>query len=409
MKKTLSLLFSLLLLLSCFSIPAFAEEEGEEFDPSKLDQAYYTRFKGQNVSINVYNWGEYIDNEEFDTNAQFEKVTGIKVNYTTFASNEELFARLKSGGVHYDIIIPSDYMVARLEEHGLLEELNLSNIPNFKHIDKNFINPIYDPENKFSVPYTWGVVGILYNEKQVDEIPDSWDYLWSEKYKGKILMFDNSRDAFGIALTKLGYSQNSTDLGELSDASKELIKQKDVLQAYVMDQIFDKMGSGEAALAPYYAGDSLLISEINPDVKFVVPKEGTNRFIDAMCIPKGAQNKEAAEMYINFLNEPEVAAANIDYIGYSSPNEAAIELLDEDTKNNPVIYPSEEILKNTETFVNLPEETNSQIDYLWTEVKGSGATGQGSLFLPIMLVLGIVLSIIVNIHNARKRKREKML
>lgn len=404
MKKTLSTILSLLLTFSMFVFPSFAAPNTTGFD-----QNYYSKFKGQNVTINVYNWGEYIDDDEYETNKKFEQLTGIKVNYTTFASNEEMFARIKSGGVHYDVIIPSDYMVARLIQNNMLEPINFDNVPTYKNIDQKFKKPVYDPENKFSVPYTWGVVGILYNSKVIKEAPDSWDILWDERYKGKILMFDNSRDAFGIALRKLGYSQNTTNYDELEEASQELIKQKDVLQAYVMDQIFDKMGSGEAVLAPYYAGDSILINEVNPDVKFAVPKEGTNRFVDAACIPKGSQNKEAAEMYINFLNEPEVACANAEYIGYSSPNKEAVKLLDPEVRNNPVIYPSDTVLKNTETFLNLPEEVNAHVDYLWVTVKGSGTSQSGNLFLPIILLLAILLSIGLNIRNARKRKRERML
>lgn len=400
MKRFFALLMSVTLVFSLFQYTASAES-GNGFDMN-----YYSKFKGKNISINVYNWGEYIDDDEYNTNLEFEKLTGIKVNYTTYASNEEMYARLKSGGVHYDVVIPSDYMVTRLIEQELVEKIDFNNVPNFKYINKNFRNMGYDPQNEYSVPYTWGIVGILYNEKMVEGVPDSWDILWDEKYKGKILMIDNSRDAFGIALKKLGYSQNTTNVDELQRAADELIKQKPVLQAYVMDQIFDKMNSGEAALAPYYAGDSVLINEINPDVKFAVPKEGTNRFVDAVCIPKGSQNKEAAEMYINFLNEPEVACANAEYIGYSSPNDGAIALLPEETRNNPVIYPSDEVLKNTETFINLPEEINAHIDNLWLSVKGDGSSGW---VLPVMLFLAIVVSIILNIRNVRKRKRERML
>lgn len=397
-----ALILALVLAVMAFPFTAFADVD--------VDDGYdYERFKGQKISINVYNWGEYIsDGSEEDTmnvNKEFEKLTGIHVNYTTFASNEELYAKLKSGGSSYDIIIPSDYMISRMAEEGMLEELDFANIPNFSYIDEDFVKPMYDPENKFSVPYTWGIVGIIYNKTRVDPDDDlaSWDILWNPKYALDILMFSNSRDAMGISLKRLGYSFNTTDEKQLREAADELKKQKELVQAYVMDEIFDKMGGGEAALAPYYAGDAVTMMAENPDLGFVVPKEGTNRFVDAICIPKGAKNKEAAEMYINFLCETEVALANCEYIGYSTPHTGAFEELDEEMRES-VSYPSAEILANTEYFVNLPAATNKLVDSLWTEILSSNSEAN-QWIMPVFLLLCVGLSLGITIHRKVKKRR----
>jgi spermidine/putrescine transport system substrate-binding protein len=325
--------------------------------------------------INVYNWGEYISNGEdgsLDVNKEFTRRTGIKVNYTTYPDNESMYAKLTSGSADYDVIIPSDYMIARLIEEDMLEPLNMSNIPNFSLIDDQFKGLEYDPSNKYSVAYTWGTVGIFYNKTMVDEedVKDmSWDILWNEKYRGQILMFDNPRDAFGIALLKLGYSLNTTDKAQLLEAANLLKEQKPLVQAYVMDQIFDKMAGAEAALAPYYSGDALTMFDDNEDLGFAVPKEGTNRFVDAICIPKGAKNKELAEKYINFLCETDIALANAEYIGYSTPNTGALEQLDEEIKNNEIFYPGDDILSKTQIFLKLPDDINRYMDTLWIEIK----------------------------------------
>ncbi|MGN0657519.1 MAG: spermidine/putrescine ABC transporter substrate-binding protein, partial [Ruminiclostridium sp.] len=331
--KIAALLASLALLCSCNNnVTETEEEEEEELEAQTLtveDEEYYTRFKGQGLSINVYNWGEYIctgaEEGTLNVNAEFEKLTGIKVNYTNYATNEELYAKLKGGGASYDIIIPSDYMISKMIKEDMIQPLNFDNIPNFKYIMENFRNPDYDKENLYSVPYTWGTVGIIYDSTVVD-IPEEeidWDILWNEDYLDQILMFDNPRDAFAIAELMLGYSLNTEDSEELNAAADKLIEQKKVVQGHVMDEIFDKMAAGDAWIAPYYAGDALTILEQNEDLRFVVPKSGTNLFIDAICIPTCAKQKEAAEMYINFLCEPDIAFANIDYICYSTPHSAA--------------------------------------------------------------------------------------
>ncbi len=328
-------------------------------------------------ALYVYNWGEYLsvgEDDMIDVNEEFYKETGIKVVYTTYPDNESMYAKVASGSANYDIVIPSDYMISKMINEDLLAELNFDNIPNYQYIDKDFVNPVYDPENKFSVPYMWGTVGIFYNTKMVDKADIErlgWDILWSEKYAGKILMFNNPRDAFGIAQLKLGYSLNTTNEAEIRAAANELMKQKPLVQAYVMDQIFSKMSSGEAAIAPYYAGDGVRIIEDNPDVAFYVPDSGTNKFVDAMCVLKNSKHKDWAEQYINFLCEKDIALANVEYVGYSTPLTTVFDELDEETKNNPQYYPSDALLANSEFFVNLPEETNELMNQLWEDVKMS--------------------------------------
>lgn len=358
------------------------------------------------VTINVYNWGEYISNGvdgSIDVNKEFTRRTGIQVNYTTFESNENLYAKLVSGGANYDVVIPSDYMVSKLIKEKLVQKLDYKNIPNSKYIDANFLKPVYDPTNEYSVPYTWGVVGIFYNKNHIKETVDSWDILWNEKYAGKILMFDNPRDAFGIAQKRLGFSFNSNNPNEWEEAAMLLKQQKPLVQAYVMDQIFDKMASGEAWLAPYYAGDAATLVDSNPEIGFAIPtKNGTNFFVDAMCIPSTAQNKAAAEAYINFLCNPEIAAANVSYIGYSTPESAAKALLPEEVQNNPIYYPPKEILQQSETFATLPEDTNLLLDTLWAEVK-MGGPGQTATLIAILSGF-LLLYIAVVLYKRRKRK-----
>lgn len=360
------------------------------------------------VTINVYNWGEYIStgvDDTIDVNKEFTKKTGIKVNYTTFDSNESMYSKLASGGANYDIIVPSDYMISKLINEKMLEKLDFNHIPNYKYIDKRFQNPAYDKTNEYSVPYTWGVVGIFYNKKYVKETVDSWKILWNPKYSGKILMFDNPRDAFGIAQKILGYSYNSKVTSEWEAAASLLKKQKPLVQAYVMDQIFDKMSSGDAWLAPYYAGDAATLVEDNPNIGFSIPtKEGTNFFVDAICIPKGSAHKAEAEAYINFLCDPTIAAANVEAIGYSTPESAAKELLPKETVENPIYYPSKEILDKSETFVNLPDDTNLLLDTLWAEVK-MGGPGQTATLIAILAGFLLVYIGIV-IYKRVKRKRE---
>lgn len=416
----ITLLLALSLLCSCAEGSEADEssetaETGEVYEQTLTieDMDYYTRFKDKGLSINVYNWGEYIQNGAdegtLNVNAEFTKLTGIQVNYTTYPSNEDLYSKLKNGGSSYDVIIPSDYMISKMIKEDMIQPINLDNIPNFSYITDSFKNPAYDPENLYSVPYTWGTVGIIYNTTQVD-IPAEeidWDILWDETYSDQILMFDNPRDAFAIAEIMSGYSLNTEDPDELTIAATRLKEQKSVVQAYVMDEIFDKMASGDAWIAPYYAGDALTILEENEDLAFVVPESGTNLFVDAMCIPTNAKNKEAAEMYINFMCEPDIAFSNIDYICYSTPHSAAFDMLDEEVQNDPVSYPSDEYLDSrTTVFVNLSDEANNLMQKLWTEMKSAQSEDSNQWIVPIFLALCIVAIIGILIRRHIKAKRD---
>ena len=329
----------------------------------------------EQVTINVYNWGQYISDgsdDTLDVIAAFEEAyPNIKVNYSTYDSNEIMYAKLANGGITVDVIIPSDYMIGRLIQEDMLLELDFDNIPNYQYIDENFKNTAYDPENKFSVPYTWGTVGILYNTRYVqEEDVTGWELLWNDKYTGKTLMFGNSRDAFGITQYMLGYDVNSTDKTELELCADKLRQQKPVLQNYVMDEIFAIMENEEAWIAPYYAGDCLTMMDNNPNLAFYLPQDqGFNLFIDAMCIPKCASEKEAAETFINFLCEPEIAAGNIEWIGYGTPLTAAKEFMDPEILEDPVTYPSDEVLANGTSFAHLPDETTRYVEELFMKVR----------------------------------------
>ena len=406
--KKLGLVMASVLVFSSMTLGVAAEET------SGYDMDYYSQLKGKDVTINVYNWGEYIsngDDDSLDINALFEELTGIRINYTQFDTNESLYAKLKSGGTTYDVIFPSDYMVSRMIDEDMLEPLDFENIPNFQYISEKFKNPSYDPEILYSVPYTWGTVGLIYNYDMLGFDPDSWDIMWDENYAKQILQFSNSRDAFAIALLRLGYSINTEDKLELDQAAQMLKEEKPMVQAYVMDQIFDKMQGNEAAIAPYYAGDAINMMAVNDSLRFVIPKEGTNLFFDAVCIPKHKEDTEesrlrklASEMYINFLNEPDIAAANIEYIQYSTPNDAALALLDEETRNNPIAYPSDEVLENTEVYVNLSEDTNLYLDQLWTQIMSAEA-GYNYWSMPLFLLGALALSVFITIWKKNRRRR----
>lgn len=327
------------------------------------------------TTLYVYNWGQYIsegDDGSLDVIAAFEEAyPNIRVQYSTYDSNEIMYSKLSNGGITVDVIIPSDYMIGRMVQEGMLEELNFDNIPNYQYIDDAFKNTSYDPENKYSVPYTWGTVGIIYNTKYVDEADvTGWELLWNEKYAGKILMFDNSRDAFGIAEYLLGYDVNTTDEAELQACAAKLAEQKPVVQQYVMDQIFDAMENEEAWIAPYYAGDYLTMVEENPDLAFYRPTaQGYNMFIDAMCIPTCCQEKEAAEAFINFLCSPEISSANMAFLGYSVPSTPAKELMDPEVAGSEVAYPDADTLTTGTSFNFLPEETSRYMESLFMEVR----------------------------------------
>ena len=331
----------------------------------------------EQITLNVYNWGQYMadgSDGSMEVIKEFEaRYPHIKVNYSTYDSNEIMYSKLANGGITVDLIFPSDYMIARMISEDMLLPLNFDNIPNYQYIDENFRNTAYDPENTYSVPYTWGTVGILYNTKYVEEEDiTGWELLWNEKYAGKILTFGNSRDAFGIAQFMLGYELNTTDKAQLNHCAELLKKQKPVLQQYVMDEIFAIMQNEEAWIAPYYAGDCLTMMGENENLDFYLPEDqGCNMFIDAMCIPTCAKEKEAAELLINFLCEPEIAGANMDWICYGTPLSAAKEFIDPETVADPVTYPNEESLVNGSSFAYLPEEISRYMESLFMDVRNS--------------------------------------
>ncbi len=326
------------------------------------------------VTLNVYNWGEYIDDEILDVNALFEQETGINVNYKTFDSNESMYTLLSSGAAEYDVVFPSDYMVGKMIDEGLLAKLDFDNIPNYKYIDEEYKGLKYDPKNEYSVPYTWGTVGIFYNKKYVDpaDLADGWGLLWNEKYKNRIFMFDNPRDAFAIALKKCGYSMNTENEQEIYEAYEELVKQKPIIQGYYMDQIFQKMINEEGWIAPYYSGDGSIMmygDDGNENIGFFVPEQGTNLFVDAMCVTANSKRKKEAEMYINFLCRTDVATANAEYIGYSTPHMEAFQQLDEEVSGDPMFYPDQSVLDKTEVYVTLGNDANVLQKRLWIKLK----------------------------------------
>ena len=408
MKRIAALLLTLAVAL-CAALPVLAAGTIEVTEDVSVSDAYdWTRFKGQNVTLNVYNWGEYISNgsdDSVDVVAAFEKLTGIKVNYTTFDSNESLYAKLKSGAANYDVIIPSDYMVAKMINEGMLAPLDYENIPNFQKIDAGYRNPDYDPQNAYTVPYMLCTTGIIYNTTMVDEAPTCWADLWDEQYAGNILMFNNSRDAYAIAAFKSGHSINPATPEEVDEVVEELKAQKPLVQAYVMDEVFDKMEGGEAAMAPYYAGDAITMIDENPDLAFVHPEEGVNFFIDNMCIPANAKHQEAAEMFINYLCEPDVGLANADFIGYSTPITAVWEMLDDDLKYSKIAYPDAEVLDKAEVFETLPDDINAAMDAQWSEMKSFEEGGSGWMVV-VLLMLALLISAFNIWRKLRKKSRD---
>ena len=317
--------------------------------------------------VNVYNWGEYIDESVLK---DFEAATGIKVNYQMYDSNETMYSKIAGGGANYDVVIPSDYMVARLIEEDLLAPLNFDNIPNFADIDPALKNPAYDPENLYSVPYMWGLMGVIYNTKAVDEADlGSWDLLWNEKYAGDILMIDNSRDAIGIALKRLGCSYNTTDENQVRQAVDLLVDQWPIVQAYVMDDIFQKLEGANAYIGTYYYGDYLTMYENNPDLGFYIPEEGTNIYVDAMCILKDAPNKENAEAFINYMCSTQAGLKNCEAIWYSSPLLSVREELDPEIADDPYAYPDADIMAKCESYAGLPQNILDLYDSEWIRLK----------------------------------------
>ena len=350
MKKTALLLASLCLALfgltACGKAPASEEQE-----------------------VIVYNWGEYIDPEVLDL---FEEETGIHVVYDEYETNEIMYPKVLSGAQEYDVICPSDYMIEKMTEHGLLQEINMDHIPNAKNIGEEYWknSTQFDPGNKYSVPYCWGTVGILYNKTMVEEPVDSWSILWNEKYADSILMQDSVRDAFMVGEMLLGYDINTVDEKELAKVRDLLIQQKPIVQAYVVDQVRDKMIGNEAALGVIYSGEAIYTQRENPDLEYVIPKEGTNIWIDSWVIPKNAPHPGNAEKFIDFLCRADIALKNFEYITYSTPNEAARALIEDDAiRNSPIAFPVLSDYENLQTYKYIGDDGDELYNEYWKAVK----------------------------------------
>ncbi len=376
------------------------------------------------VTLNIYNWGEYLsydDEDCYDVLIEFEKYyeetykQSITINYSEFDSNESLYAKIKNGVSGYDVIIPSDYMIARLIGEKLLEPLNFDNIPNYQYIDDAFKGLYYDPDNRYTVPYTYGRVGIIYNSQMVakEDVTGTWDLMWNDHYTGKILQFNNSRDAFGTAMYKLGISVNTKDPADWEKAKDELSKQKPILKSFVMDEVFGEMMNGDAAISAYYAGDFLYMYEDNPDLRFYYPAEGSNLFVDAMCIPKGCQNKEAAEIFINFMLSHDAAVANAESTYYASPNSLVFNDPEYAEYMNSIHPDAMEILYPDDfdfhgqydkyCFRNMDRETLTMVNGLWEEVKLDDSLGI-SVYILCILVIAVIAGLIIRHHVVWKRR-----
>lgn len=402
-----------LALTASFPFTAFADDE--VFTQEQID--YYKNLGLQGTTVNVYNWGEYISDGgegSMDVVSEFERLTGATVNYTNFESNENMYSKLVGGGVSYDVIVPSDYMIDRLIDEDLLLPLDYDNIPNMKYIDPQYQNLFFDPDQKYSVCYNVGTTVLIYNKTMVDEEPDSWSVLWDEQYKDKILMFNNSRDSFAIAQAYLGKDFNSTTEQDWVECAQLLAEQKDkVNPVYVMDEVFNLMESGEYAFAVYYAGDYLLMVENNEDLGYCFPKEGVNAFFDAFCIPTCSKNKVGGEAFINFMHEPQVAYENCEYIYYRSPNITVEGNEDSSLYGSEVIYPKEEL--NTQYFKNLPQNIIELQNNLWTQVK-SGKLSVDSkekdrrIYTECAVLAGVIVLVGIGkmISNAKKKKEQDL-
>ena len=410
MKRILSLLIIFALLLPLILCVSSCDKAG-----------------GETVTLYVYNWGEYMsDGTEgtLDVNEMFEEwyyeTYGVKVevNYSTYSSNESMYAKLSSGSVHYDVVIPSDYMIERMIAEDMLAELNYNNMPHIGNIHSDFFGPnavydYYDPDNKYAVPYMYGMIGIIYNTTMVeadDPSLGSWKLMWDERHAGNILQFNNSRDAFGTAQYFLDLDVNSTSESDWRQALEKLKEQKPILQGYVMDEIFNKMENGSAAIAAYYAGDFLSMYENNEDLEFFYPAEGTNLYVDAMCIPKASQNKEIAERYIDFMLTEEPAVANAEYTYYASPNNVVRENTEYREYMDSIKEGGYDLMYGTDTvetssYKNLGGDQLIMLNELWEELKSDIQVG-----LPIYIICAVILLILIGggtFLGVRKKIRDK--
>ena len=417
-------IFALLLALAAVMLPTFSGFAAEADEIEAL----------RGTTLYVYNWGEYISDgsdDSLDVIKEFENRYGITVVYDTFDNNETMYSKLKSGGVAYDIVIPSDYMIERMIAEDMLEKIDLSNVPNYEYIPEKYRSLSYDPKNEYSVPYTVGMVGLIYNTEMVSEAPTSWNALWDKNYSGEILMFNNPRDAFAIAQSILGMDYNMQSEAAWKVAAELLKEQKTVSPTYVSDEVFNMMESGEAAFAPYYAGDFLSMQENNPALALVYPEEGVNFFVDAMCILKGSQNKRAAELFIDYMLDPEIALANAEYICYASPHTGVYTNPEYSYYENEILYPEDGKFK-TQNFLNLKPDTLALMSTLWDDVKnhipnddssnydfffGDGELGnsEGTVMTPeawnYVLYIGIFVAVClayVLFRYIRKKYREKV-
>lgn len=413
MKRSVIFILCLLLCWAPVSVTAFADEE--VFTQEQI--AYYAGLGLQGTTVNVYNWGEYIsDGAEgsMDVVSEFERLTGATVNYTNFESNENMYSKLAGGGVSYDVIVPSDYMIERLIDEDMLLEIDWNNVPNRALIADEFQNLFFDPEQKYSLCYNVGTTALIYNTTLVDEAPTSWSVLWDEQYKGKVLMFNNSRDAFAIAQALLRQDFNTANESDWNAAAELLAEQRDkVSPVYVMDEVFNLMESGEYAFATYYAGDYVLMNENNPDLAYAFPEEGVNIFYDAFCIPKCAQNKEGAEAFINFMHEPQVALENAEYIYYASPNITVRDNEEHSLYQNEAVYPEQ--LPNGQYFGNLPQNILELQADLWTKVKSGRLSANSeaeerNIYIVFAAVVGAAVLCVAAklIYDSRKKKFEDL-
>ncbi|MCI9145504.1 MAG: ABC transporter substrate-binding protein [Eubacterium sp.] len=413
MKKLISLFIAFIFVLAAFPFTVLAEDK--YFTQEQLD--YYKSLGLQGTTVNVYNWGEYIsDGEEgsMDVVSEFERLTGAKVNYTNFESNENMYSKLSGGGVSYDVIAPSDYMIERLIDEDMLLPLDYNNIPNIELINEKYQHLYFDPDQMYTVCFNVGTTVLIYNKTMVDEEPEGWDVLWDEQYKGKVLMFNNPRDAFAIAQARLSQDFNTVNEDEWIKAAELLAEQRDkVSPVYVMDEVFNLMESGEYAFATYYAGDYLLMLENNEDLGYCYPQEGINEFYDAFCVPKCSQNKKGAEAFINFMHEPQVAFENCEYIYYHSPNITVEQNEDSSLYGEAVIYPEEEL--TTQFFKNLPQNIIELENNLWTQIK-SGKLSVDSkrqdrkIYIECVVLAGVAVIVITAkiISNSKKKKEQDL-
>ena len=406
MKKCIALILAVLMLGCVISMAACSSKSADTDDGE--DNGESDAARGYQGEVNVYNWGEYIspgDDDTIDVIQEFEDKYNIKVNYTNFETNEEMYNVLTNSNSSYDVIIPSDYMVSRLREEGLLEKIDFDNVPNYKYIDERFKNMAYDPDNEYSVPYSWGFVAIVYNTDMIEEgSVTGFKDLWDPAYKDDgILMFNNSRDAMAIAMQlcdpPIDPGASGFTREDIDRATDKLIEQKSVLKKYVMDQVFTEMEGGQSGIAPYYAGDIYTMMLNNEALDYCLPEEGSNLFNDAMCIPTTCKNKENAELFINFMCEPQIAAANAEYITYGTPNTGALEYIDEDMLTSELIDPPEEYLEKCYTFSNIDDDIYGYMQKRFVEACSSSAeikSVEKKAVNPVAVwAVGIILAVVI--------------